>query len=160
MAKTLSGKKQGRLLGVPKLEDANDAGTRNAETCTLIITEGDSAKALAMSGIEVVGRDKFGVFPLKGKMLNVRDSNSKQITENEEIQNIIKVMGMRLGTNYDNLKQLRYGSIMIMADQDHDGSHIKGLFINFVQTFWPSLYRMPGFLKEFITPIVKVKKGA
>ena len=60
-------------------------GTRNAETCTLIITEGDSAKALAMSGIEVVGRDKFGVFPLKGKMLNVRDSNSKQITDNIEI---------------------------------------------------------------------------
>lgn len=52
-------------------------GTRNAESCTLIVTEGDSAKALAMSGIEVVGRDKFGVFPLKGKMLNVRDSSSK-----------------------------------------------------------------------------------
>jgi len=60
-------------------------GTRNAESCTLILTEGDSAKALAMSGIEVVGRDKFGVFPLKGKMLNVRDSTSKSITENLEI---------------------------------------------------------------------------
>nr|AAS90120.1 DNA topoisomerase type 2 [Tetrahymena thermophila] len=159
MAKTLSAKKQSRLLGVPKLEDANDAGTRNAESCTLIITEGDSAKALAMSGIEVVGRDKFGVFPLKGKMLNVRDSTSKQITENLEIQNIIKVMGMKLNTNYDNVKSLRYGSIMIMADQDHDGSHIKGLFINFIQNFWPSLFQMDGFLKEFITPIVKVRKG-
>lgn len=80
------------------------------------MTEGDSAKALAMSGIEVVGRDKFGVFPLKGKMLNVRDSNSKQITENLEIQNIIKIMGLKVGTSYDNLKSLRYGSIMIMAD--------------------------------------------
>lgn len=66
---------------------------------------------------------------------------------------------MRIGINYENLKNLRYGSIMIMADQDHDGSHIKGLFINFMQTFWPSLFRMPGFLKEFITPIVKVRKG-
>lgn len=85
MAKTLQGKKQSRLLGVPKLEDANDAGTRNGESCTLILTEGDSAKALAMSGIEVVGRDKYGVFPLKGKMLNVRDSTTKSITENVEI---------------------------------------------------------------------------
>jgi len=107
-------------------------GTRNAESCTLILTEGDSAKALAMSGIEVVGRDKFGVFPLKGKMLNVRDSTSKSITENLEIQNIIKIMGMKLNVNYENAKSLRYGSIMIMADQDHDGSHIKGLFINFI----------------------------
>jgi DNA topoisomerase-2 len=68
----LSSKKSNRLLGIPKLEDANDAGTRNSEQCTLIITEGDSAKSLAMSGIEVVGRDHYGVFPLKGKMLNVR----------------------------------------------------------------------------------------
>lgn len=60
-------------------------GTRNGESCTLILTEGDSAKALAMSGIEVVGRDKYGVFPLKGKMLNVRDSTTKSITENVEI---------------------------------------------------------------------------
>lgn len=69
-----------------------------------------------MSGIEVVGRDKYGVFPLKGKMLNVRDSTSKSITENVEIQNIIKIMGMKLNTNYENVKSLRYGSIMIMAD--------------------------------------------
>ncbi len=68
----MSSKKSNRLLGIPKLEDANDAGTRNSEQCTLIITEGDSAKSLAMSGIEVVGRDHYGVFPLKGKMLNVR----------------------------------------------------------------------------------------
>lgn len=48
---------------------------------------------------------------------------------------------------------------MIMADQDTDGSHIKGLFVNFIQTFWPTLYRMPGFLKSFITPLIKAKKG-
>lgn len=48
---------------------------------------------------------------------------------------------------------------MIMADQDHDGSHIKGLVINFIHHFWPSLLQAPGFLQEFITPIVKVSKG-
>ena len=59
------------------MEDANDAGGRNADKCTLIITEGDSAKSLAMAGIEVIGRDRFGVFPLKGKLLNVREAANK-----------------------------------------------------------------------------------
>ena len=65
------------FLGIPKLEDANKAGTKESEHCTLILTEGDSAKALAMAGIEVVGRDFFGCFPLKGKMLNVREASGK-----------------------------------------------------------------------------------
>ena len=76
------------------MEDANDAGSRNSENCTLIITEGDSAKSLAMAGMEVVGRDRFGVFPLKGKLLNVREASNKQIMENLEIQNLIKIMGL------------------------------------------------------------------
>lgn len=60
------------MTGIPKLEDANEAGTKNSDKCTLILTEGDSAKALAMSGLAVLGRDYYGVFPLKGKLLNVR----------------------------------------------------------------------------------------
>jgi DNA topoisomerase-2 len=95
MAKQLTGKKTSRLLGIEKLEDANDAGTRNAEHCTLILTEGDSAKSLAMAGIEVVGRDRWGVFPLRGKMLNVRDASAKQITENKEIESLVKILGLR-----------------------------------------------------------------
>ena len=93
MARTMGGGKKTRLLGIKKLEDANDAGTKNAESCTLIITEGDSAKALAMAGIEIVGRDKFGVFPLRGKMLNVREASVKSILANEEIQNLVKILG-------------------------------------------------------------------
>jgi len=53
------------------------AGTRNAEQCTIILTEGDSAKSLALAGIEVVGRDNYGVFPLRGKFLNVREAPNK-----------------------------------------------------------------------------------
>lgn len=53
------------IPGIPKLEDANDAGGRNSEHCTLILTEGDSAKSLAVAGLSVVGRDRFGVFPLR-----------------------------------------------------------------------------------------------
>jgi DNA topoisomerase-2 len=160
IAKHLKGatKNTVRVLGIPKLEDANDAGTKNSSDCTLILTEGDSAKSLAVAGLSIVGRDKFGVFPLKGKLLNVRDANFKQVTQNQEIQNLLKIMGLDLKCEYDNTKKLRYGSIMMMTDQDHDGSHIKGLLINMVHHWWPSLAQMDGFLKEFVTPIVKVWK--
>jgi DNA topoisomerase-2 len=75
------GKKQVTLHGIPKLEDANKAGTKESEKCTLILTEGDSAKATAMAGLGVVGRDYFGVFPLKGKLLNVREATTKQLSD-------------------------------------------------------------------------------
>merc|ERR550514_55891 len=147
-----------RVLGIPKLEDANDAGGKHSSECTLILTEGDSAKALAVAGLSVVGRDRYGVFPLKGKVLNVRDANYKQVTGNAEIQNLMKIMGLDMKREYSSQKGLRYGSIMLMTDQDHDGSHIKGLLINLVHHWWPSLVKIDGFLKEFVTPIVKVWK--
>ena len=159
--KKLNGKnkKSVRLLGIEKLDDANLAGTRNSDKCTLILTEGDSAKSLAMAGIEVVGRDTFGCFPLRGKMLNVREAPPNKIAKNQEVQYLMKILGIRIGENYTDVKNLRYGSIMIMTDQDVDGSHIKGLIINFIHTFWPSLIKLNGFMKEFITPIIKASKG-
>merc|ERR1719498_1659303 len=114
-----------KLIDVPKLEDANDAGSSDSKKCTLILTEGDSAKALAVAGLSVVGRDRYGVFPLRGKPLNVRDVTQKQIAENKEIMNIVKILGLSFGQKGDRTK-MRYGSVMIMADQDYDGSHIKG----------------------------------
>ncbi|XP_053728166.1 DNA topoisomerase 2-alpha isoform X2 [Synchiropus splendidus] len=156
--KKCSAVKQTKIKGVPKLDDANDAGGRNSINCTLILTEGDSAKTLAVSGLGVVGRDRYGVFPLRGKMLNVREASHKQIMENAEINSLIKIIGLQYKKNYtdpESLKSLRYGKIMIMTDQDQDGSHIKGLVINFIHHNWPSLLRH-NFLEEFITPIIKV----
>lgn len=149
-----------RILGVPKLEDANDAGGKFSHLCTLILTEGDSAKTSCVAGLSVVGRDRFGVFPLRGKVLNVRDASFKALTENKEIQNILTITGLDVGKKIQDPKSLRYGSIMIMTDQDHDGSHIKGLLINLLQHYWPDLLKRPGFLKEFVTPIVKVSRGS
>jgi len=160
--KKTDGKKTVKLSGIPKLDDANHAGGKQSKHCTLILTEGDSAKALAVSGLSIVGRDKYGVFPLKGKLLNVRDASHKQIMNNAEICNIRKIMGFKANVDYTDQKKyesLRYGHLMIMTDQDHDGSHIKGLVINFIEHFWPSLLKRKGFLNEFITPIVVCKKG-
>lgn len=156
-AKKTDGQKKNKIQ-VPKLDDANWAGTKKSEQCTLILTEGDSAKTMAISGLSVVGRDKYGVFPLRGKLLNVRDASVKQITDNAEITNLKKIIGLEAGKEYKNLKSLRYGKVMIMTDQDHDGSHIKGLVLNMFHSMWPSLLKL-NFITSMITPIVKVTKG-
>ena len=153
----ISGKKVKKLV-INKLSDANNAGGSKSHLCTLILTEGDSAKTLAISGLSVVGRDNYGVFPLKGKLLNVRDATALKITSNEEISNIVKILGLRVGKKAK-IEDMRYGKLLIMADQDHDGSHIKGLIINFIHKFWPELLEGNDFMEEFITPIIKATKG-
>lgn len=158
MAKS-DGNKRSRISNA-KLVDANLAGTKRGYECTLILTEGDSAKGLAVSGRAILDPDRIGVFPLRGKMLNVRDASIDQITKNQEIQNIKQFLGLKHKQVYTDTKGLRYGHLMIMADQDHDGSHIKGLLINFLQLQYPSLLRIPDFFREFITPVVKVWQGS
>ena len=153
------GKKQSKLRGIPKLEDANWAGTAKSAECCLILTEGDSAKTMA-TGLGIIGRDRYGVFPLKGKLMNVRDiKNVKKLQENDEINNIKKIIGLQAGKEYTSISELRYGRVMVLTDQDEDGSHIKGLLFNMFQT-WPSLFSRPGFLVGMLTPIVKAKKGS
>jgi len=117
-----------RLTGLTKLSDANNAGGRQSSKCTLILTEGDSAKALAVAGLSVVGRDNFGVFPLRGKLLNVREASHETIMKNEEIQNIKKIVGLQHSKQYSSVDSLRYGSIMIMTDQVFLILTIKGFF--------------------------------
>jgi DNA topoisomerase-2 len=154
------GNKRSRMSN-PKLVDANLAGTKHGHLCTLILTEGDSAKGLAVAGRAILDPDRIGVFPLRGKLLNVRDASVDQISKNAEIQNIKQFLGLKHKQVYNESRTgLRYGHLMIMADQDHDGSHIKGLLINFLQVQYPSLLKLPDFFREFITPIVKVWKGA
>ena len=156
--KKTDGKKTTSVKGIPKLEDANWAGDKKKSIqCKLILTEGDSAKALAMAGRSVIGSDKYGVFPLKGKLLNVRDASPKQLLENEEIINIKKILGLQHNKEYHDLNELRYGGIILMCDQDFDGFHIKGLLMNFFHYFWPSLLQN-NFIHALATPIVKASK--
>lgn len=153
-------KKKKTIKGIPKLYDANFAGTKKSRDCTLILTEGDSAKTMAISGLSAIpkGNNTYGIFPLKGKLLNVREATHKQIINNEEFKNLKQIIGLETNKVYtkDNIDELRYGSILLMMDADVDGSHIKGLFINMIHYYWPSLLKIDGFIKIFITPVVKV----
>lgn len=150
------GKKVNRVI-IPKLDDANKAGTKESLKCVLILTEGDSAKTTAVSGLSVVGREYYGIFPLKGKVLNTRTATYSQLSGNAEINNIKKILGLQEGKKYKNVSELRYGKILIMTDADTDGFHIKSLLVNFVSNGWPELLKT-DFISSLVTPIVKISK--
>jgi DNA topoisomerase-2 len=158
-AKKTDGRKKSTVRGIPKLDDALWAGTAKSSECTLILTEGDSAKTTAISGLKVVGREKYGVFPLKGKIMNVKDISAAKKAANSEIAHIKQILGLETGKVYTDIKQLRYGRVMIMTDQDVDGSHIKGLLMNLFHTDWPSLLHL-GFLCCLMTPLLKASRGS
>ena len=157
--KKSDGAKRSKIAGIPKLDDANFAGTSKSAKCTLIVTEGDSAKTLAVAGLSVVGRDYYGVFPLRGKCKNVRDATVKQLMSNQEFSDLKKILGLQQEKVYSSLSELRYGRLMIMTDADNDGSHIKGLLLNMIHYFWPSLLEL-GFVVSMVTPIIKASKGS
>lgn len=163
LKKVSSTRAKSTSVNVPKLEDANLAGGPRSSECSLILTEGDSAKALAVAGLAVVGRDQYGVFPLRGKVLNVRDASVAQLAKNAEFAHLCTILGLRMDEHYDSeeaREKLRYGRVVVMTDQDHDGSHIKGLLFNLFHTFWPELLKRGGFMSEFITPIIKVSPSS
>ena len=159
LSKTDGGARKSKITGIPKLDDANKAGTNQSKKCTLIITEGDSAKTLAVAGLSVVGRDHYGVFPLRGKCKNVRDASVAQLTGNQEFNDLKKILGLQQGRDYKDVSELRYGRLMIMTDADNDGSHIKGLILNQLHYFWPSLLKL-GFVVSMVTPIIKATKAS
>ena len=156
-AKKTDGTKKKTLRGMPKLVDALHAGTTKSNNCTLILTEGDSAATSAISGLKVVGREFWGVFPLRGKLLNVRDISQEKFSKNEELTAIKKILGLEQRKKYNDSKSLRYGRIMVMADQDLDGSHIKGLLMNLFHAEWPELMKS-NFICSLATPLLKASK--
>jgi DNA topoisomerase-2 len=162
-AKKTDGVKTKSIRGIPKLTDANWAGTEKSKDCIIIFCEGDSAKAGIISGLSSDDRNIIGVYPMKGKILNVRGENIKKISENKEITEIKKILGLESGKQYktidDVYKNLRYGKVLFMTDQDLDGSHIKGLGINLFQSEWPTLAEIPEFIGFMNTPILKARKG-
>ena len=162
-AKKTDGTKSKRIRGIPKLMDANFAGTENSHECSIILCEGDSAKAGIVSGLTKDDRNKIGVYPMRGKLFNVRGETKTRVFENKEINEIKQILGLETGKKYtvETAKEkLRYGKVIFMTDQDLDGSHIKGLGINLFDSEWETLLAIPGFIGFMNTPILKARKGA
>ena len=160
-----SEKKSKTFKKIEGLDHANNAGGKLSKDCTLILTEGLSAKTYAVTGIQegwngYKGRDFFGVFALRGKLLNTRNANISSIAKNKEITDVIQALGVRYGIDYKddkNFETLNYGRLMILADADCDGIHIKALILNFIHSLFPTLLeREQPFVVSMQTPIVKV----
>ena len=162
-AKKTDGSKTKNVRGIANFIDANFSGTTKSAECILILCEGLSALSGIVSGLSSEDRNTIGIYPLKGKLLNVRGEQVKKIADNKEITDIKKILGLETGCEYQTLndvhKHLRYGKIMVMTDQDLDGSHIKGLCINLFHSEWSSLVHIPGFISFMNTPILRAKKG-
>jgi len=162
-AKKTDGSKTKTIRGIANFIDANLSGTVQSKDCILILCEGLSAMSGIVSGLSSNDRNTIGIYPLKGKLLNVRGTAVKKIAENKEITDIKKILGLETGKQYNTIadvnQNLRYGKIMYMTDQDLDGSHIKGLCINLFHSEWASLIKIPGFLSFMNTPILRAKKG-
>lgn len=162
-AKKTDGAKVKTIRGIANFVDANYSGTDRSGECVLVLCEGLSAMSGVISGLASDDRNTIGVYPLKGKLLNVRGEQSKKIAENKEITDLKKILGLENGRVYTSIedvnRNLRYGKIMVMTDQDLDGSHIKGLCINLFHSEWASLTLIPGFISFMNTPILRATKG-
>ena len=161
-AKKTDGTKTKTIRGIPKLIDANYAGTNKSGQCILILCEGDSAKAGIVSGLSREDRNTIGIYPMKGKLFNVRGETIQKINDNREIAEIKQILGLEHDKTYtiEDVKScLRYGQVLFMTDQDLDGSHIKGLGINIFDSEWRSLLNIPEFIGYMNTPILKATRG-
>ncbi len=162
VAKKTDGTKSKKIRGIPKLTDANWAGTEKSRECILILGEGDSAKTGILSGLDMDSRDRIGVYPLKGKLMNVRGATTSKISENKEITELKKIIGLVNSKKYKTMEDiynnLRYAKILIMTDQDLDGTHIKALIANLFSSEWPELLELP-FIGFMNTPILKATKN-
>ena len=146
-------------------DPANKAGSAQSHKCSLFVCEGLSAKTYVVAGVQkgmngLKGRDWFGVLPVTGKMLNVRNATAHAVASNKVIGNLINAIGLKQKVDYTNeanFRKLNYGQLVIVADADVDGIHIEGLILNFIHTLFPTLLtREKPFVLSMKTPIARV----
>lgn len=163
LGKKTDGKPRAKRVCHENLVDATDAGGKDSNKCTIVFTEGDSASCFMARGIKGIPdkeHSRWGWFALRGKLLNVRMATIKQLSNNEEIMMIKKIIGLEEGKDYSkSIDGLRYHRIMILTDADNDGFHIKGLVMNYIGQYWPALLKHEGFVCDFATPIKKAFKS-
>ena len=163
LKKAERGKK--KYVKIEGLDPANNAGGKLAGDCSLFVCEGLSAKTYVVAGIDSGvygkrGRDWFGILPVTGKVLNVRNATATSIAANKVIVSFIQTTGLRHGVDYtidENFKTLSYGKVIIVADADVDGIHIEGLIMNLIHSLFPTLLeRKESYLIGMKTPIARV----
>lgn len=159
-------KTDGRKIKNIKLKDgfdANEAGGPDSNKCVLWIVEGKSALAYAVALLSRIpnGRDWIGIYPVRGKFMNVGKAEPESILNNPEVATLKKLLGLKEGLPYnneENYNTLRYGKVMTMTDADKDGSHIKGLLFNFFYVLHPTLLEI-GYLVDYRTKYLRASKG-
>lgn len=168
LKKSENKKRQRSVVRIEGLDAANLAGTARSSECTLILCEGLSAKTYAVAGIQIgwrghKGRDYFGIYPLRGKLLNCRNASVAVISQNKEVTDLIQALNLRHGVDYgipENRRQLHYGRILILTDSDVDGLHISSLILNAFHCLFPTLCRPEEpFLYWMMTPVAKIHCG-
>ncbi len=143
--------------------DAPYAGKKGTSHLAILKpVEGLSAKTLVIAGIKHLPeeqRNRYGILPLKGKVINAGKKAEEKVLKNKEIADFIEMMRLRIHMDYsidENFATLRYGHIELLTDADDDGWHIKGLILTFLWTYTPTLFNRPGFINSHNTPTVKV----
>ena len=153
-AKDASRKKSG-LTGFKKPEKLADCSIKdNPEICEVYIVEGDSAGGSAKEGRDAKTQ---AILPLWGKMLNVEKVTADKVMSNEKLEPVINTLGTGFGKDF-NIEKLRYHKIIIMADADVDGSHIRTLLLTFFFRYMPQLIEK-GYVYLAMPPLFKVQLG-
>lgn len=130
-----------------------DCAKKNAENTELFIVEGDSAGG---SGTQARNKEIQAILPLKGKILNVEKANQIKVLSNEEISALITAIGAGMGEQFD-INNLRYSKVILMADADVDGAHIRTLLLTFFFRFMPELIKQ-GHIYIAVSPLYRVRK--
>lgn len=145
-------KRSAKIYDIPKLMDAEKAGSAESSKCKLFICEGDSAAGLGRILLSQTFKYN-GLFPIRGRLLNVRNASAKQIASNAEIQSLLRILGLKIGEKATNL---RYGGLVCLVDSDVFGiGAIQSLIMNFIHYWWPELLQKK-FFYYFRTPIIKL----
>lgn len=140
---------------IPKYTPATAKGLKDRSTCVLVLTEGDSA-----SNPILAARDPaiHGLFAVKGKFINCLNASRQVLMATAEFKYICAIMGGIKPYKPIDLKDSRYGYVMIAADADDDGQHVRGLLILLFCTFWPEFVK-DGRLLVMRTPFMRCWKG-